>query len=113
MEAGTTRIRAYDLATGKELWTCPGMTVNAIPSAVAGDGVVYVMSGYRGRVHFSASAGGVGLPADYTFTAGDKGHRTFTLTAPKVTGPVTITISDAASHLQMGFTVKVVPAAVV
>jgi outer membrane protein assembly factor BamB len=44
---GTTRIRSYDLSTGKELWTCPGMTVNAIPSAVAGDGVVYVMSGYK------------------------------------------------------------------
>ena len=45
---GTTRVRSYDLAMGKELWTCAGMTVNAIPSPVAGDGVVHVMSGYRG-----------------------------------------------------------------
>jgi len=28
------------------------------------------------------------------------------------TGPVTITVSDAASHLQMSFTVKVIPAPV-
>src|SRR5581483_2859113 len=42
----TNRIRSYDLQTGKELWQCPGMTINAIPSAVARDGVVYVMSGY-------------------------------------------------------------------
>src|SRR4051812_9993252 len=52
---GTTRVRSYDLATGKELWTCPGMTVNAIPSAVAGDGVVYVMSGYRGAMAVAVS----------------------------------------------------------
>ena len=44
---GTTRVRSYDLATGKELWTCAGMTTNAIPSPVASDGVVYVLSGYR------------------------------------------------------------------
>ena len=31
---GTNRVRSYDLDTGKELWQCPGMTVNAIPSPV-------------------------------------------------------------------------------
>lgn len=63
---GTTRIRSYDLATGKELWTCAGMTVNAIPSPVAGDGVVYVMSGYRGAaaVAVSLDARGEVTPAD-------------------------------------------------
>ncbi|MFL5241606.1 MAG: PQQ-binding-like beta-propeller repeat protein [Gemmataceae bacterium] len=45
---GTTRIRGYDLETGKELWQCGGMTVNAIPSAVSSGGVVYCMSGYNG-----------------------------------------------------------------
>jgi outer membrane protein assembly factor BamB len=45
---GTNRVRSYDLATGKELWRCGGMTINAIPSPVAADGVVYVMSGYKG-----------------------------------------------------------------
>jgi outer membrane protein assembly factor BamB len=52
---GTTRIRSYDLATGKPHWTCAGMTVNAIPSAVAEDGVVYVMSGYRGAAAVAMS----------------------------------------------------------
>jgi outer membrane protein assembly factor BamB len=52
---GTTRVRSYDLATGKELWTCPGMTVNAIPSAVAADGVAYVMSGYKGAMAVAVS----------------------------------------------------------
>jgi outer membrane protein assembly factor BamB len=45
---GTERIRSYDLATGKVLWECGGMTVNAIPSVVSADGVVYCVSGYKG-----------------------------------------------------------------
>jgi outer membrane protein assembly factor BamB len=52
---GTTRIRSYDLATGKPLWTCPGMTTNAIPSAVTQDEVVYVMSGYKGAAAVAVS----------------------------------------------------------
>jgi outer membrane protein assembly factor BamB len=44
----TNRVRSYDLADGKELWECGGMTTNAIPSLVARDGVVYAMSGYKG-----------------------------------------------------------------
>ena len=43
----TNRIRSYDLATGKEIWQCGGMSVNAIPSAVAAGDTVYVMSGYQ------------------------------------------------------------------
>ncbi len=49
----TRRVRAYDLETGKELWQCGGMTVNAIPSVVARDGVAYCMSGYRGAAAFA------------------------------------------------------------
>jgi outer membrane protein assembly factor BamB len=32
----TKKVRSYDLATGKELWSCSGQTANAIPSPVAG-----------------------------------------------------------------------------
>jgi outer membrane protein assembly factor BamB len=52
---GTTRVRGYDLSTGKQLWTCAGMTTNAIPSAVAADGVAYVMSGYKGSMAVAIS----------------------------------------------------------
>jgi len=45
---GTKRIRSYDLGTGKLLWSCGGMTVNPIPSAVADEARVYCMSGYTG-----------------------------------------------------------------
>lgn len=43
---GTKRIRGYDLQTGKELWQCGGMTLNAIPSPVSDGNLVYCMSGY-------------------------------------------------------------------
>jgi outer membrane protein assembly factor BamB len=44
----TGKIRAYDLAGGSEVWSCSGMTVNAIPTPVAANGVLYATSGYRG-----------------------------------------------------------------
>jgi outer membrane protein assembly factor BamB len=47
---GTNTARSYDLATGKVLWQCGGMTINPIPSPVAADGVAYVMSGYNGAL---------------------------------------------------------------
>jgi outer membrane protein assembly factor BamB len=43
---GTRKVRAYDAATGKELWTHDGLTINCIPSPVIKDGVAYVMAGY-------------------------------------------------------------------
>ena len=46
--SGTRRVRSYDLANGTLIWECGGQTVNAIPSPLAADGVVYCMSGYRG-----------------------------------------------------------------
>ncbi len=52
---GTNRIRSYDLADGKVLWEVSGMTANPIPSPVAGDGVAYVMSGYRGSAAMAVS----------------------------------------------------------
>ena len=43
---GTARIRSHDLATGEVLWSCGGMTTNAIPSAVRTGDAAIVMSGY-------------------------------------------------------------------
>ncbi len=45
----TNRVRSYDLESGELVWECGGMTVNTIPSPVAADGVLYVMSGFRGN----------------------------------------------------------------
>jgi outer membrane protein assembly factor BamB len=45
--AATRKVRSYDLASGKLLWECSGLGPNAIPSPVASDGIVYVMSGFQ------------------------------------------------------------------
>jgi outer membrane protein assembly factor BamB len=47
--SATNRVRSYDLETGALLWDGEGVTLNAIPSPVAADGVVYLTSGYRGN----------------------------------------------------------------
>lgn len=40
--------RGYDLETGKELWRCTGQTVRPVATPVAGNGFVYVGSGFQG-----------------------------------------------------------------
>jgi outer membrane protein assembly factor BamB len=47
--SATTRIRSYDAASGALLWEAGGMTGNVIPCPVAGDGIVFCMSGFRGN----------------------------------------------------------------
>lgn len=49
----TSKVRSYDLASGKQLWEGPGLTANAIPSPVYSDGVVYTMSGFRGAALYA------------------------------------------------------------
>ncbi len=44
----STRVRSYELGTGKQLWECGGQTANAIPTPVAANDTVYVTSGFRG-----------------------------------------------------------------
>jgi outer membrane protein assembly factor BamB len=43
------RVRAYDAASGEMIWEAAGLTPNPIPSPVSADGMVYLMSGYRGN----------------------------------------------------------------
>jgi outer membrane protein assembly factor BamB len=45
--SGTQRVRSYDLATGKELWSCGGLGSNPIPTPIAQGDTVYVMTGHR------------------------------------------------------------------
>ena len=46
--SATKQIRSYDAETGEPIWQATGMTLNAIPSPVYADGVVYLTSGFRG-----------------------------------------------------------------
>jgi outer membrane protein assembly factor BamB len=45
---GQNYARGYDLETGEELWRCGGQTERPVASAVSGDGLVFVGSGFRG-----------------------------------------------------------------
>jgi outer membrane protein assembly factor BamB len=51
------KTRSYELATGKELWSVGPLTANVIPTAVAGHGMVYSMSGFRGAALFAVKLG--------------------------------------------------------
>jgi outer membrane protein assembly factor BamB len=43
------RVISYDAATGNVVWETAGLTMNVIPSPVFGDGMVFLMSGFRGN----------------------------------------------------------------
>ncbi|MCX6226777.1 MAG: PQQ-binding-like beta-propeller repeat protein [Bacteroidia bacterium] len=47
--AATNKVRSYDFETGKLIWECSGLTRNVIPNPVYAEGILYVMSGYRGN----------------------------------------------------------------
>ncbi len=47
--SATGAVRAYDVDTGRLVWQDEGVTLNAIPSPVSADGVVFVTSGFRGN----------------------------------------------------------------
>ena len=43
------RVRSYDLEDGSIVWETDGLTMNAIPSPVYDNGLVFLMSGFRGN----------------------------------------------------------------
>jgi len=45
--SATRKVRAYDLKSGQEVWSCGGLGVNCIPTPVADSATVFVMSGYQ------------------------------------------------------------------
>ena len=48
--SGTSRIRGYDLADGKVLWECGGLSSNVVASPVYADGMVFAGSSYDKKV---------------------------------------------------------------
>jgi outer membrane protein assembly factor BamB len=80
---GTKRARGYDLATGKELWACGGMTINAIPSPVSDGSVAYLMSGYTGSM-----ACAIPLDASGDITQNDKVLWRYNKGTPYVPSPL-------------------------
>jgi outer membrane protein assembly factor BamB len=58
--AGTEAVIAYDPATGAELWRSKGLESNAVPSPVAGKGVVVLSAGYPAKIAMAIKPGGSG-----------------------------------------------------
>lgn len=54
---GAGKVRSYDLAAGKELWSCGGQTANTVPTPVADADTVYVTSGFRGSALYAIALG--------------------------------------------------------
>ena len=128
--AGSHSITASDTVTGSITGTQAGITV--IPAAasilavsefpvVTNAGQIHTLSvtakdaynniakGYTGTVHFTSSDLQAVLPADYAFTIGDQGTRTFSITL-RTTGSHSITATDTVTGsitgTQAGITVK-------
>jgi outer membrane protein assembly factor BamB len=57
---GNQSIIAYDPATGRELWRMKGLDSNAIPSPVAGHGLVYAYAGSPKKLVMAIRPGGEG-----------------------------------------------------
>jgi len=47
--SATSMMRSYDLNTGEIIWFGTGMTANVIPSPIVNNGILYLMSGFRGN----------------------------------------------------------------
>jgi outer membrane protein assembly factor BamB len=47
--SGTERVRSYELATGKVIWECGGLSANIVASPVSADGMLYAASSYEIR----------------------------------------------------------------
>jgi outer membrane protein assembly factor BamB len=58
--SASTRIRSYDLASGKEVWSCAGMTANVIPTPLVLGDTVYVTSGFMGAALLAIKLGSTG-----------------------------------------------------
>lgn len=83
---GSAKIRAYDPATGDLIWECKGLTDGVIPSPVAGNGVVYCASGFRGNALLAIKLGGTGDISDSPFVAWRYGKSTPYVPSPLLAG---------------------------
>jgi outer membrane protein assembly factor BamB len=78
---GATRVRGYDLATGKVIWECGGQTINAIPTPIVTNGMAICMSGYKGSAVFA-------IPLDSTGDITGKAAWHYDRNTPYVPSPM-------------------------
>jgi outer membrane protein assembly factor BamB len=93
--SASKKIRSYDLATGKEIWSCSSPVQNAIPCPVAADGLVFVASGSRGSAVQAIRLGRAGdlTGSDAIVWSHDKG-------TPPVPSPL---LTDNLLYVMQGY----------
>ncbi len=47
--SATNKVRGYDADNGTVIWECTGLTRNVIPNPMYADGILFIMSGFRGN----------------------------------------------------------------
>jgi hypothetical protein len=112
-------LEKFGLSTSLRVTTSTASPTAGTPFSItvtAQDTSGKTLTGYTGTVHFTTTDKGAGvvLPANYTFTAADKGSHTFTGGVTLVTaGSQTVTATDTSDGTIAGqAAVKVSPAAV-
>jgi hypothetical protein len=124
--AGTQSLTATDTTTVSLTGTDGGITVkpgaasqfilNAPASVTAGvgfsltftvkDAYGNVVTGYTGTIHFTSTDTTATLPANYTFTAADKGLHTFTGLVLRKKGTQKITLTDTLNSSLTGSVIE-------
>jgi outer membrane protein assembly factor BamB len=92
---GQSRVQAYDPASGRELWSCRGTTMEVIPTPVVGYGLVYCASGRAGPT-LAIKPGGSG-DVTSTHVAWRTPRGSPFVPSPILVGEQLYTINDMAS----------------
>jgi DNA/RNA endonuclease G (NUC1) len=95
---GTVNVNVQPPVASHFSVSAPANVTNGTPfnvTVTALDASNAVVTGYTGTVHFTSSSAGT-LPSDYTFTGGDSGAHTFSVTLT-TDGAQTITATDTVT----------------
>lgn len=90
----------FFIITGLSNDVSSGQPVTITVNAIQDDGTV--SQDYLGTIHFSSSDGQAGLPADYTFTANDRGSHAFSIIF-RTTGSQTLKAVDVQTPSLAGY----------
>jgi hypothetical protein len=101
--SATVTVNAAQVATHFALLVRPAVssTDSTLVLVVALDANNRPVAGYTGTVHFTSSDTAAGLPADYMFTAADRGVKAFTVSFATA-GKQTLTVTDMSSSSLTG-----------
>ncbi len=96
-------------AASKFLISAPATVNHGVPFSLTVTVVdVYgnVVTGYTGTIHFTSTDSRAKLPANYTFTAADKGVHTFTGLVLRKKGTQNITLTDTLNSSLTGSVIE-------